>query len=81
MKSMQRILKKILQCINMRDRMSSRAPVDYKVIDAVNYNFKPEYDAIIDKGTLDALNCGDFEVVEKLIMQMEYPFLVMIHVY
>lgn len=44
------------------------------MIDAVNYNFKHEYDAVIDKGTLDALNCGDFEVVEKLIMQMEYPF-------
>ena len=51
-----------------------RAPVEYKVIDAVNYNFKHEYDAVIDKGTLDALNCGDFEVVEKLIMQMEYLF-------
>lgn len=48
--------------------------MEYRVIDAVNYNFKHEYDAVIDKGTLDALNCGDFEVVEKLIMQMEYPF-------
>ena len=44
------------------------------VLDAVEYDFKPEYNAIIDKGTLDALNCGDFEIVEKLIMKMEYPF-------
>ena len=43
-------------------------------MDAVEYDFKPEYNAIIDKGTLDALNCGDFEIVEKLIMKMEYPF-------
>ena len=31
--------------------------------------------AVIDKGTLDALNCGDFEVVENLIMKMEYPLI------
>ena len=43
-------------------------------MDAVEYDFKPEYNAIIDKGTLDASNCGDFEIVEKLIMKMEYPF-------
>lgn len=54
--------------------MICRAPVEYQVVDAVSHSFNHEYDAIIDKGTLDALNCGDFEVVEKLIMNMEYPF-------
>ena len=56
------------------DSIIWRAPVEYRVMDAVEYDFKPEYNAIIDKGTLDALNCGDFEIVEKLIMKMEYPF-------
>lgn len=31
------------------------------------------FGAVIDKGTLDALNCGDFKVVESLVMSMEYP--------
>ena len=56
------------------DSIIWRAPVEYRVMDAVEYDFKPEYNSIIDKGTLDALNCGDFEIVEKLIMKMEYPF-------
>lgn len=81
MKSMQIILKRIHRCFYIDDRISIRAPVEYKVIDAVNYNFKAEYDVIVDKGTLDALNCGDFEVVEKLIMQMEYPFVLIMDVY
>ena len=51
-----------------------RANVEYQTVDATTAKFNHEYDAIIDKGTIDALNCGDFEVVEKIIMQMEYPF-------
>ena len=35
--------------------------------------YKQSFDVIIDKGTLDALHCGGFEVVEKLVMSMEYP--------
>ena len=37
-------------------------------MDATSAKFNHEYDAIIDKGTIDALNCGDFEVVEKIIL-------------
>lgn len=50
-----------------------RAPVEYKVVDATNMEYKHAFDVIIDKGTLDALHCGGFEVVEKLVMSMEYP--------
>ena len=42
-------------------------------MDATTMEYSHEFDAVIDKGTLDALNCGDFEVVENLIMKMEYP--------
>ena len=42
-------------------------------MDATTMEYSHEFDAVIDKGTFDALNCGDFEVVENLIMKMEYP--------
>ena len=48
--------------------------MEYKVVDATNMGYKQSFDVIIDKGTLDALHCGGFEVVEKLVMSMEYPF-------
>ena len=51
----------------------SRAPVEYKVLDATDMGYEHVFNAVVDKGTLDALNCGDFEVVEKLVMSMEYP--------
>ena len=44
-------------------------------MDATTMEYSHEFDAVIDKGTLDALNCGDFEVVENLIMKMEYPLI------
>ena len=47
--------------------------MEYKVVDATNMGYKQSFDVIIDKGTLDALHCGGFEVVEKLVMSMEYP--------
>lgn len=31
------------------------------------------FGAVIDKGTFDALNCGDFSVVEQYVACMEYP--------
>ena len=51
----------------------SRAPVEYKVVDATKMDYKHDFDVVIDKGTLDALNCGDFDVVENFVMKMEYP--------
>ena len=45
------------------------------MIDATNMGYSHTFDVVIDKGTLDALNCGDFEVVEKLVMSMEYPMI------
>lgn len=53
--------------------LDSRAPVEYKVLDATDMGYEHVFNAVVDKGTLDALNCGDFEVVEKLVMSMEYP--------
>ena len=53
--------------------LDPRAPVEYKVLDATDMGYEHVFNAVVDKGTLDALNCGDFEVVEKLVMSMEYP--------
>ena len=43
------------------------------MLDATDMGYEHVFNAVVDKGTLDALNCGDFEVVEKLVMSMEYP--------
>lgn len=47
--------------------------MEYKVLDATDMDYEHVFNAVVDKGTLDALNCGNFEVVEKLVMSMEYP--------
>ena len=47
--------------------------MEYKVLDATDMGYEHVFNAVVDKGTLDALNCGNFEVVEKLVMSMEYP--------
>ena len=44
-------------------------------MDATTMEYSHEFDAVIDKGTLDALNCGDFEVVENLIMKIKWNIL------
>ena len=40
--------------------------MEYKVLDATDMGYEHVFNAVVDKGTLDALNCGNFEVVEKL---------------
>ncbi|KAK8806625.1 hypothetical protein WA538_003694 [Blastocystis sp. DL] len=51
-----------------KEKHPSMAPVEYKVLDATDMGYEHVFNAVVDKGTLDALNCGNFEVVEKLVM-------------
>ena len=53
------------------EQFPSMAPVEYRVVDATKMDYKHDFDAVIDKGTLDALNCGDFDVVENFVMKMD----------
>ncbi|KAK8804687.1 hypothetical protein WA171_006655 [Blastocystis sp. BT1] len=50
------------------------ASVEYKVVDATKMDYDHSFGAVIDKGTLDALNCGEFKIVEDFVTCMEYPF-------
>ncbi|CBK21063.2 uncharacterized protein [Blastocystis hominis] len=40
------------------EQFPSMCPVEYKTVDATTMEYSHEFDAVIDKGTLDALNCG-----------------------
>lgn len=35
-------------------------------------DYDHSFGAVIDKGTLDALNCGEFKIVEDFVTCMEY---------
>ena len=60
--------------MSMKCMVASEVSLVGDVEDIHHMSYPDEsFDVVIDKGTLDALNCGNFEVVEKLVMSMEYP--------
>ncbi|KAK8803478.1 hypothetical protein WA158_001172 [Blastocystis sp. Blastoise] len=57
---------------SLRNHIEFKAPVTYRVMDATKMSYpRHSFKCVIDKGTLDALNCGSFKVVLKLMKEMD----------